>query len=455
MMHKLKVRANHTVYIIFAVLSLFSLTLIFNDNIWFDEAYTLSLIQHNYSDIINILKSDMHPPLYFLSLKTFCCIFGYSITATKIFSAIGYIATLFLGCTIIKKHYGSKTSIIYMLTVGAVPMMLYFSVQQRSYSWSIFFVTLCFIESLIFIENKKLHNCILFAIAGLGAAYNHIYALLAVAIIFAFANIYLLIKDRNLFKRVIIADLIMVAGYSFWIIPLLNQTKSASSNFWLSGVEPLSVIVFISGIAVSALVLMKKSNRKLCIIFADVCVMGIQIIGLFVTVFIRPFYIARYSVVILGIFAILVAFGVKDIKPKPSKVICTLLCVVNIGCLVATGLFEYNPSMTNFRERFSSQQSESDTFVYCDSAFGIMSYYYPNNTHLCTYKENWFEAFENVECINKNEIADKVDPNHKIWFVKNELTKMPKCIKSNFKYKKIDSFQCDFNKFDLYLLILK
>lgn len=64
-MHKLKVRANHTVYIIFAVLSLFSLTLIFNDNIWFDEAYTLSLIQHNYSDIINILKSDMHPPLYF------------------------------------------------------------------------------------------------------------------------------------------------------------------------------------------------------------------------------------------------------------------------------------------------------------------------------------------------------------------------------------------------------
>ena len=230
MMHKLKVRANHTVYIIFAVLSLFSLTLIFNDNIWFDEAYTLSLIQHNYSDIINILKSDMHPPLYFLSLKTFCCIFGYSITATKIFSAIGYIATLFLGCTIIKKHYGSKTSIIYMLTVGAVPMMLYFSVQQRSYSWSIFFVTLCFIESLLFIANKKFHHCILFAIAGLGAAYNHIYALLAVGIIFAFANIYLLIKDRNLFKRVIIADLIMVAGYSFWIIPLLNQTKSASSR---------------------------------------------------------------------------------------------------------------------------------------------------------------------------------------------------------------------------------
>lgn len=85
--------------------------------------------------------------------------------------------------------------------------------------------------------------------------------------------------------------------------------------------------------------------------------------------------------------------------------------------------------MTNFRERFSSQQSESDTFVYCDSAFGIMSYYYPNNTHLCTYKENWFEAFENVECINKNEIADKVDPNHKIWFVKMNSQKCQNALK--------------------------
>lgn len=101
----------------------------------------------------------------------------------------------------------------------------------------------------------------------------------------------------------------------------------------------------------------------MCIIFADVCVMGIQIIGLFVTVFIRPFYIARYSVVILGIFAILVAFGVKDIKPKPSKVICTLLCVLNIGCLVATGLFEYNPSMTNF-VKDSVLNSQNQTLLF-------------------------------------------------------------------------------------------
>ena len=103
-----KNRYNNLSYIIFTILSLFSISLIFNNNVWFDEAYTLSLIQHNYSEVIEILKSDMHPPLYFISLKFFCEIFGYSIPITKAFSVLGYIATLSLGLTVIKKHSAEK-----------------------------------------------------------------------------------------------------------------------------------------------------------------------------------------------------------------------------------------------------------------------------------------------------------------------------------------------------------
>lgn len=128
MTERIKNQRGKLPYIILAILSLFSISLIFNDNLWFDEAYTLSLIQHSFSEIIKILKTDMHPPLYFISLKVFCEIFGYSIPITKVFSVLGYIATLSLGLTVIKKHFGRKTSTVYMLTVGAIPMSLYFSV---------------------------------------------------------------------------------------------------------------------------------------------------------------------------------------------------------------------------------------------------------------------------------------------------------------------------------------
>lgn len=454
-MNRLKNNCNNLQYLIFVILSLFSIGLIFNNNVWFDEAYTLSLIQHNYSEVIEILKTDMHPPLYFVSLKFFCEIFGYSIISTKIFSVLGYIATLFLGCTTVKKHYGSVTSIIYMLTVGAVPMSLYFSVQQRSYEWCIFFVTLCFTEAMLFIENNKFRHCVLFVIAALLAAYNHIYALLAVGIIFAFVNIYIFIKSRRLLKAIIISDISMVVGYSLWIIPLLNQTKSASVSFWLKSVEPLSVIVFISGIVISALILIKKENLKLPIVFAIISILSVQFIGLLVTIFIRPFYIARYSVVILGIFALLIAFVTKNIKLKIKKTICILLCILNIICVVATGMFEYNSSMTDFFNSFETIGSSADIFVYCDSSFGIMSYYFPENRHICTYSESWFEAFDNVECIDKKELSDEFHPDDTVWFVKNKLTKLPEYIESNFNCELVDSFKCDFNSFEVYSIKLK
>ena len=429
---------------------MFSISLIFNNNIWFDEAYTLSLIQHNYSEVIEILKSDMHPPLYFISLKFFCEIFGYSILVTKIFSVLGYIATLLLGCTVVKKHFGSDTSMVYMLTIGAIPMSLYFSVQQRSYEWGIFFVTLCFIETLLFIKSCKYRHCIIFVIAALFAAYNHIYALLAVGIIFAFLNIYIFTKSKKLIKAIILSDISIIIGYFPWIFPLLYQTEAAAGSFWLKGVEPLSVVVFASGIVISTLILAKKENRRLSVIFAITCVLSVQAIGLLVTIFIRPFYIARYSVVISGIFALLVAFGTQHIKEKVKNIICVLLCALNVACLIGTGIFEYNPSMNNFFNRFDEIASSTDTFLYCDSSFGILSYYYPENTHICTYYEPWFSAFDNVDCVNKKDIVNDIDFDNTVWFVKNELTKTPDYIKDNFILELTDTFKCDFNTFEVY-----
>ncbi len=445
-----KNRYNNLSYIIFTILSLFSISLIFNNNVWFDEAYTLSLIQHNYSEVIEILKSDMHPPLYFISLKFFCEIFGYSILVTKIFSVLGYIATLLLGCTVVKKHFGSDTSMVYMLTIGAIPMSLYFSVQQRSYEWCIFFVTLCFIETLLFIKSCKYRHCIIFVIAALFAAYNHIYALLAVGIIFAFLNIYIFTKSKKLIKAIILSDISIIIGYFPWIFPLLYQTEAAAGSFWLKGVEPLSEVVFASGIVISTLILAKKENRRLSVIFAITCVLSVQAIGLLVTIFIRPFYIARYSVVISGIFALLVAFGTQHIKEKVKNIICVLLCALNVACLIGTGIFEYNPSMNNFFNRFDEIASSTDTFLYCDSSFGILSYYYPENTHICTYYEPWFSAFDNVDCVNKKDIVNDIDFDNTVWFVKNELTKTPDYIKDNFILELTDTFKCDFNTFEVY-----
>lgn len=44
------------------------ISLIFNHNIWTDEAFTLQLLEQNITGILEGTARDVHPPLYYLSL---------------------------------------------------------------------------------------------------------------------------------------------------------------------------------------------------------------------------------------------------------------------------------------------------------------------------------------------------------------------------------------------------
>ena len=439
-----------------AALALLPFCLIFNDNIWFDEAYTLSLVRHDFSDLISILKTDMHPPLYFISLKLFCSVFGYSIIASKIFSVLGYSLTVIFGSALVNRRYGAKASMIFAAAASAMPMMTYFSVQQRSYTWCVLFVTLCFLQALAAIKDGKRHSFVLTAVFGLLAAYNHFFALLAVAIVYAFLNLYLLIKKRKLFGYALIADLIILAGYSAWMAPLLTQARDAAGSFWLKGVEPLSVIIFaVSTAAVAALLLVRK-NRRLDTVFAAVCVLGLQTIGLAGTILVRPFYIARYSVVISGIAACFIAFSYAELRPSAKKVLIAALCLLLAFNIAFAAFFEYNPSADDFQREFKKELSDDDCFIYFDSSFGVISFYFPENDHICTYREEWFSAFDNVTCIDSKAVDDVISIGRgRVWLAKNELSKIPENIKERYKPQKKYSFRCDFNIYEVYLLDTK
>ena len=114
---------------------------------------------------------------------------------------------------------------------------------------------------------------------------------------------------------------------------------------------------------------------------------------------------------------------------------------------------EYNASLTNFIERFDEKILPTDTIVYLDSSFGIVSYYFPENTHICTYRESWFNAFDNVTSISKNEVEKAI--NAPSWLIKNSNKKLPKYITDDFAVKQIDTFRSDFNTFSVYKIIPK
>ena len=133
-MSKLKEKLNQVIETKWFHIALILLGIIFiligafHTQIWYDEAYTMALIRHNYSEIIEIDSQDVHPVFYYLMLKTVMLIFGDSILVARLFSLVATVLTASLGYTHIRKDFGTKVGVIFtFLNFFLLPLLLYLS----------------------------------------------------------------------------------------------------------------------------------------------------------------------------------------------------------------------------------------------------------------------------------------------------------------------------------------
>ena len=125
----------------FVILSGIYLSLIWNNNVWMDEAFTASLVHTDFAGVIERSMNDTLPPLYNIYLKLMTDVFGYTIPVMKITSVIPMLLTLLMGATTIRKRFGFRTALLFMLSLTFMPLMLYFGVEIRMYSLGFFFAT--------------------------------------------------------------------------------------------------------------------------------------------------------------------------------------------------------------------------------------------------------------------------------------------------------------------------
>lgn len=71
------------------LLTLPLLMMIFNQNVWTDEIFTIRMAQNNFWEIWGATGQDTHPPLFYWMLKTFTLMAGDAISAYKLFSVFG------------------------------------------------------------------------------------------------------------------------------------------------------------------------------------------------------------------------------------------------------------------------------------------------------------------------------------------------------------------------------
>ncbi len=112
----------------------FSLWLGSLQSIWFDEAYSIDLIQRSYGDIIKFTAADAHPPLYYFLLKAWSSVFGMGEISLRAFSSVAGGLSVIFGALLLEKLFGRKTALYSLPFLVLAPFLIRYNFEIRMYA---------------------------------------------------------------------------------------------------------------------------------------------------------------------------------------------------------------------------------------------------------------------------------------------------------------------------------
>lgn len=233
-------KQNRLIYVLLIVLGLglFILLDLKNTTVPYDDAYSTFMIKLSYGEIVSETAKDVHPPLYYWGLKTYSLIVGDSMLSLRFFSVLGVLATILLGCFPMRKLFGDKVSILFILLLIIFPVTQYLATDIRMYSWTMFFVLACALYGYKVYKAGYIKNWILFFFTGLCAAYMHNYGLLSVFGIYLTLLVCMVINDKKKARYLLICGLLFFLAYLPWLIQLVGQIQNITQDYWI---KPLTL----------------------------------------------------------------------------------------------------------------------------------------------------------------------------------------------------------------------
>ena len=367
----------------------------FHSNIWFDESYSVAIVNHSFGEIWQIGSHDVHPILYYWMLKVINLIFGQNIMVYRIFSLIGIVVLGILGLTHIKKDFGKQVGLLFTFFSFFLPVMLNYALEIRMYSWTIVFVTLMAIYLYRFIKQKNLKNLILFGVFSLASCYMHYYALLAAGIINLGLIIYV-IRNKDKFEKKIIRSFVIVEAaqvilYLPWFVFFVAQALRVGSGFWitlefpqiiydildfqfkgsLSQGIPLAVSILLY---IYLLYIINKKKRKKEDIKVGLIPVGIYIliiIGVALVSRITPILYARYLFTITGLLIFTICyFLAKENNKFIIGLICGAVLILSMYNLVENVKTNYDESNQAPISYLKENLQPDDIMIYSDMGNG-------------------------------------------------------------------------------------
>lgn len=449
------------------------ISLVFNNNVWLDEAFTASLVRTDFHGVLQRSMADTLPPLYNILLKVITDIFGYNITVMKLVSVTPMILTMLLSATIVRKRHGFLTSVIFTIALFTMPNLLFFGVEIRMYSLGFFFATASGIFAYECITNSCLRNWAIFTVFSVLAGYSHHFAFVTVGLIYGYVLFHYLIKDIKNIKRFFICLLATFILYFPCLLVTLKQFKSVSGYFsmpdvtlsvfikymrypYTVGFTPLSIILTLSVFALFIITVYKfiKNPKEERLFYSTILFLIYYAVLIFGTILSKimtaNIFVDRYLFFSIGLIWLFFAIEVSELNFKNEN-ISKIVSTFSIVLLILSGIAGY---IKEFQIEYSTNADSIDKYLETNTKPGDVLYTLEDNEEMAFclpfYEENLtnYEDLEEALAVAESNnssvylsVIDYYDYNFK------ELEKY------NFKAEYIDEFAFDRYTFKLYKLV--
>lgn len=218
-------------------------------SIWHDESFTALLLRYSPGEIISRTALDVHPPLYYLVLKAWASIFGYTTVSLRLFSAICMgLAIILLIRLIQKMGLGRRSVVGASVAMVAAPYILRYAVEARMYAFGALLAviaTTCFLDVLASAKARRklpVAKTIIYVLSSAGLFYTQYFLSFIVLAHF----IYFLqssYKEMGQFKewirkysRIWVGFLAVGGLFLPWLPTAIHQVQEVQGAFWIAPV---------------------------------------------------------------------------------------------------------------------------------------------------------------------------------------------------------------------------
>lgn len=457
------------------------------NNLWYDEAYSASMVSLPWMRLIYITAVDDHSPFYYVLLKLFyhLCGGGTHFWSLKLMSLLFMVGYLLLGKYYVKKLFGEKISVFFQFFSITMPIMAVQAGNVRMYAAALFFMTLTGLSACDIYRqglsgeeaDKKdsRRTWIVFCLASMCSVYCHTFAMFQTLFLYLlFFGALLYSRQYRKLKGFFLSGAAVSVAYSPWLLVTFHQMTLRMANDpgsvdsfptiytfmdyckeWFSALETPIPIVMFAGMGMTVFLgyyaVDWMREKKEYAPGLGVAAIGLTALtGALISIYINPCFLGRYAFPGFGSLALFMAAGMSRISSRKIK---SAVFAIVLGSFLlqyrSELILEYDSGLKTYQEFVEEQVGEEDVIIGASQHSVFLNVYYPELQYYIHGYKLYSLPFVNTEAFVDWQQIENVEGN--IWFLCFQGDE-PDEFDAYYTYEEALSFHYMYYDFSIYKL---